>query len=373
VIAAGDTTALQNAVNTAADGKAICGNGSYGTVTIRSKRHAADVIVQSQNPDSAMTIASLTVSTSNHWKFQGLHLKELDSLGNTNVTFTHNLHTDGQFSLAPTSRCHPPGPTYAANANVVVDHSEFTHYNETNGGREGRLTLCGDPSHSVSTGFVIQNNWFHGGWAGSAGASSCSDGIDGLNASYGAVIRNNEFSDMAQGSCVTAFPGPVPHVDPIAPNGLPYALITGNWFHDNGDGSGGILAGPDPGIQVTHNLFECTCVYHNSILGYSVRGWTIQHNTFVGGNVMFQNANGEQPTSGNVVRDNLWKGGGLSAVGSYGSNDHNLNSGQSGAGNVRGTPVFVGGSNPRSYAGHRLAPGSPGKRAASDGTDIGIG
>src|SRR5262249_32622009 len=225
-------------------------------ITISSKNHSSDVIVQSQNPDSPMTIASLTVTTSNHWKLQGLHLQDLNSLGNTNVTFLHNLHTDGQFSLAPTNSCYPPGPTYYANANVVVDHDEFTHYNETNGGREGRLTLCGDPSHSVSTGFIVQNNWFHGGWEGSAAASSCSDGIDGLNDCYGVVIQNNEFSDMAQGDCVTAFPGPVPHVDPIAPNGLPHAVITGNWFHDNGDGSGGIMAGPDEGIQVTNNVFD---------------------------------------------------------------------------------------------------------------------
>src|SRR4051794_30281780 len=39
--------------------------------------------------------------------------------------------------------------------------------------------------------------------------------------------------------------------------------------------------------------------------------------------------------------------------------------------NLNGTPIFVGGSEPTTYAGYRLAPDSPGKNAAHDGTDIG--
>ena len=36
-----------------------------------------------------------------------------------------------------------------------------------------------------------------------------------------------------------------------------------------------------------------------------------------------------------------------------------------------GAPVFVGGANPSSYEGFRLAPGSPGEGAASDGVGHG--
>ena len=52
-----------------------------------------------------------------------------------------------------------------------------------------------------------------------------------------------------------------------------------------------------------------------------------------------------------------------------GPGDHNLGPGLKGAGDLGGTPVYTGAS---SYAGYRLASGSPGKGAASDGTDIGI-
>ena len=56
----------------------------------------------------------------------------------------------------------------------------------------------------------------------------------------------------------------------------------------------------------------------------------------------------------------------------WGTQDHNLNSGLSGPGDITGIPVWTGGSKPTSYGGYHLAPGSPGKSAASDGTDVGI-
>ena len=45
----------------------------------------------------------------------------------------------------------------------------------------------------------------------------------------------------------------------------------------------------------------------------------------------------------------------------------------SGPGNLKGRPAFVGGKKPKSYQGYRLARGSRGKGAASDGGDLGIG
>ena len=68
-------------------------------------------------------------------------------------------------------------------------------------------------------------------------------------------------------------------------------------------------------------------------------------------------------------------GGGISldsGASGYGTNDHNLNPGQPGTANITGTPVFVGGKKPTSYAGYRLAAGSRGKGTASRGGDMGI-
>ena len=70
-------------------------------------------------------------------------------------------------------------------------------------------------------------------------------------------------------------------------------------------------------------------------------------------------------TSGSAV-------GSRPALSDWGTNDHNLNSGQPGVGNLKGAPVFVGGRIPKSYSGYRLAPRSRGTFAGSDGGDMGI-
>jgi hypothetical protein len=180
----------------------------------------------------------------------------------------------------------------------------------------------------------------------------------------------NEFTGIQQGGC-----DPV-HADPIQLYGAVGTVVEGNWFHDNGDGTGGFdsFAGDSP-ATVTDNVFVCTCIYPWSVAAWGARGWVIQHNTFAGaGWLRFQVTDSGTVPSGNVARDNVFAGGGgISADSSgYGSNDHNLNSGVSGTGNTVGTPVFVGGSNPTTYAGYALASGSPGKGAASDGGDMGI-
>jgi hypothetical protein len=43
-----------------------------------------------------------------------------------------------------------------------------------------------------------------------------------------------------------------------------------------------------------------------------------------------------------------------------------------GPGDRRGSPVYVGGPAPTTYNGFKLAAGSPGRLAASDGRDIGV-
>jgi hypothetical protein len=89
-----------------------------------------------------------------------------------------------------------------------------------------------------------------------------------------------------------------------------------------------------------------------------------------------------EDSTGMIVRDNVWAGGGGIIV-TDGNNcspgpsgvytaSHNLNCRCSGSNNITGAPAFVGGSKPTTYAGYRLAERSAGKGAASDGTDIGI-
>jgi hypothetical protein len=103
----------------------------------------------------------------------------------------------------------------------------------------------------------------------------------------------------------------------------------------------------------------------------------VTHNTIVGGSVHMEDwTNGSdhppEHTSG-TVQDNVLAGGMERINVPTLAEDYNLlPSGGEGAHDIHGQPVFVGGASPTSYAGFALAPGSPGKGAASDGTDVGV-
>jgi hypothetical protein len=73
-----------------------------------------------------------------------------------------------------------------------------------------------------------------------------------------------------------------------------------------------------------------------------------------------------------VITDNvateIWVSNGSTVA----ERHHNLLRQGAQSGELTGVPVFVGGTQPTDHSGFRLATGSPGKGAASDGTDIGI-
>ena len=80
-----------------------------------------------------------------------------------------------------------------------------------------------------------------------------------------------------------------------------------------------------------------------------------------------------------MVRDNVFVNGTTNASDAgnctAARSSYNLfssNGSSTGVAALIGAPAFVGGANPTTYAGFLLAPGSPGKATASDGTDRGI-
>jgi hypothetical protein len=151
--------------------------------------------------------------------------------------------------------------------------------------------------------------------------------------------------------------------------------VSGNYFHDNGSSAGGLAMGDGQFATVTNNVFVCTCLYPWSIQAFATNGSLFQHNTFAGGGGLhFQYQNGNP--ANNVIRDNVFteptNGITDSSGANWGTQDHNLNSGLSGPGNLTGTPIWKGGSNPTSYLGYQLALGSVGYGAASDGSSMGM-
>jgi chitodextrinase len=381
--AAGSLSDLQAKMNAATDGAVICGSGTYsGQVTVNTN-HSTRVIVQSTDPNSPMSLAGVVSFSHSGWTFQGIHFTgDLDIERSSNFTFLHNLDTGGQMKLcaggsAPCANGDTGPPT--TNANILVDHSEFTNYNETNGGAEGRIQVVGTAGFdgpSYYFGMTFQYNWIHGGYP-----NSCSDGISGQASTNGLVIRYNEFSDMQQGDCVTEFPVQVPHVDPLADWDAYGSIITGNYFHDMGDGSGGIADFSSCDHQVITNNVFVGSVYARGIAcgingSTTANGETVTHNTLVDRTISMGHTSG---STGNVVQNNV-SGGSLPGE-MFATENHNLcwtDVGETaqctGAGDIKtseGSVQFQ--TTPATgYYHYELAPGQPGYNAGSDGKSMGI-
>ncbi len=356
-------TNLGSTVTNATGGAVIClnsgsysvaGNDLYGV-------HKSDWVTI--KPASGATVnLSLTLWGVQYMRFTGLggtlNISGLYmSSGNSDSSLGHGplgQHVEvDHANFTGTAQLDPQD----ANLDWTIDSNTF--YDLDAGTYEGRLSVRGYDV-SANSGITISNNKF--------GQGGCSDGVQVIGSAYGVVIGpGNEFSHIDQGGCSS-------HNDPIQFYGADHTVVTGNYFHDNA-GSGGLESfdGNGEHTTVTNNVFECTCGYPWSVAAFSGQGWLVQHNTFAnGGSLGFQlSGNGLNP-SGNIVKDNIFAGGGsIQGIGSWGTSDHNLNAGVSGTGNISGTPTFVGGANPTTYAGFALTSSSVGHNAASDGTDMG--
>ena len=366
------SSGLTTAINNAASGTVIClNNGSYGAITLTGVNKSSDVIIQPA-PGQTATLGLLTVQNSSHLKFQGLTiagmlLGESTAPGTsgspigTYITLSHNAFTD---SATVENRAS------AQVVHLLIDGNTFNDLGEARW--EGRLSVdCSWENCNANPDIVISNNQFANILPTSTANGNCSDGIQVTQSAYGIQIGpGNEFKGIAESNCTS-------HNDPIqfyADNG--HSTITGNYFHDNGDGSGGI-AGFD-GINtltITNNVFRCTGQSAtDEIATWGSINSLIEHN-YIGSScdMSFRQQNNGTVSSGNTLRNNVFDStAGLNAPGGFGTATYNLNSGLSGTGNITGLPILVGGSNPTTYAGFALTTGSIGHNAASDGTDMGI-
>ena len=262
--------------------------------------------------------------------------------GSKNVTISNSTFTDG---LAITG----------SNTNVVLDHDTFNNLGQATW--EGRLSIQG-------SGVTVKNSLF-------SGNAGCSDGIF-VGGSGNTIGPGNEFTGIKQASCSS-------HDDSIQLYTGPRTTIIGNYFHDSDTN----IMAPDGGDHsvISDNVFVVSGYEPAVQLGSHI-GTTFIHNTVVGIDVHMDSKSGSPASSGGVLRDNVMvrKGTGASFDTTSGSGcsgcttRYNLFSASadvSGTNSLLGTPVFVGGTNPTTYAGYQLAAGSPGKNNASDGTDRG--
>jgi hypothetical protein len=244
---------------------------------------------------------------------------------------------------------------------ILLDNDTFDGINLPANAYEGRLSIRGY-NNTGAVGVQIRNSHF--------GNGGCSDGVQIVGGANGVQVGpGNEFEDLRVGSCDE-------HVDSIQLYGSRNTQIVGNYFHDS---STHIMA-PDGGNgEVISDNVMVGSDYRPAVQLGSHDGTSFTHNTVRNVNVHMDSKTGGRASRNGVIRDNVMVGGGFNTTSGSGCQSctvsHNLFSGgawASGSNSIVGNPVFVGGSNPTSYAGHALASGSPGKGNASDGTDRGI-
>lgn len=272
-----------------------------------------------------------------------------------NVTFQNNSWTDKLviWGKGPNNGC--SACVDLNNSNIVFNGEDFNMAANQSGtgGFEGRVQLA--DGGATPWGVTFKNSKFHSG---------CADGIQisGNNAAWGATIGpGNEFFNLLQGSCG-------PHIDSIqfVGTGAIGPVIDGNYFHDDSTGIVGYDYAND--ATITNNVLERIST---AVLGGQQTG-IVFHNT-VYDNVISCGVTHQGNACNATITNNISTG--LLFVGTNPPNDYNLCTqgpcGGSGTHNLTGTPTYVGGSSPSTYAGFALTSSSLGHAAGSDGKDMG--
>lgn len=351
--------ALASAISSAAAGSTICLNsGNYGTVMLGSFTKSPPVIVQSVTAQGA-SMGLTAQNGANGVTFDSINFSSggatISNSSTKNITIKNSAFGTSQLVIVTTN---------FNNNNILIDHNTFGAYNST--GYEGRLTItwgAGAPGPTPS-GVTVTNNTF--------GPGGCSDGIQ-IGAKSVMIGPGNVFTGMVQGSCSA-------HVDAIQGYGQGSTSINGNYFTGNTINIGFYDGGSSE--TITNNVFgPPTTVAQNIQLG-GVVGMTLAHNTFRNTIVAYGSKAGNSPNSGWIIQNNVLVNSDLIASGDQpgcGANcivRYNLVDAQSsiaptGTNIVSGTPTFVGGNPPTTWAGYQLAGSSLGSKAGNDGQDMG--
>lgn len=341
---------LASQVSAATSGQTIClANGNYGTWDPQTSK--------------AYTVTAAPGASPN---------LSFDLYNTSNLTID-GAHTNYDLSTSGINSTNPNWIESSSN-HVTIKNMAFTCQNSTGACLETQS----------SSAVVIQGNIFHDmqypnstsgalfAWGGGGQAQTViknnlfenmgSDGIDGGTA----TIVGNDFINVNSDSTDPR------HTDVIQFDSN--ALIEGNFV------SGGCIQGIDAfdgttGNTITDNVVA-TCSVHSLVTAADNPGSLVSHNTVTGAGGEECGSKTGSPPSTTKIQDNILSDGinwgGVQCTPVDGNNMSQGSFGQiHSSSDFLGTPQFVGGSNPNTYAGYALASGSPGAGKASDGSDVG--
>lgn len=279
----------------------------------------------------------------------------------------------------------------AENSNIVFDRDTFTSANIacTNGspaGLGGDFYVFSTATPTTSSGVTVENSVF----VASADLWDPDRAIDDLAPM---TVENNVFTGFLDHTESTS----CNHIDVLqlfsgTPGTTGDTVFTGNLCYDDY----GCIEGFDGTSDNTVTDNACFDMERSCVVLYSDVGSTINHNTMETGGAdpsgcdtlndasapiqactnenLFENGNktGDPVGSGELFTNNASDDapniGDTSAVA---TDTNNLWSGASSP-NISGSPSFIGGLNPTTWAGFELTSGSIGYAGGSDGLDVGI-
>lgn len=358
-------TNLSTTITNAAAGATICLNsGNWGSQSAPNVTKSPVVTIRSTTGIGARM--TLNVGQGNGLTYDSLELNSFTISGSNtrNITISNSQVND----------CSEITTTNMNNNNILIDGIEMVNTPSVcalNGG-EGRLSIrWPNGPGSVAAGVTVKNSLFENLSPYTTGES---DGIQ--IGSYGIVVGpGNIFRGLHQG-------GFGAHVDGVQGYGQSHITITGNFFDDNSVHIG-FYDGSNTEV-VTNNVFYRGAGGQHIQFGGGPVEFT--HNTFFEMNSFSFSSKDEDTPPGThdwTIRDNILVDTQIAFLGFSQSCTnctltHNMLDSQSSiAGGhtnpVNGSPTFVGGSTPTTWAGFQLTSTSIGYQAATTpaGTDMG--
>jgi hypothetical protein len=240
--------------------------------------------------------------------------------------------------------------------NITIDGSIFSNLGTAL--FEGRISVADDDGPQASMGVIISNNEIRDG--------CLSDGVQLVGGASGIQIGpGNEFSNIIQS-------GPV-HCDNIQfyGSGQNNSIIQ-NRFRNGSTFLTHHTAAPDNTV-IRGNVFDGMGdgAQYKLQIGQS-RNVTFEHNTLKNAGLSVNSGSTAVVRNNIFVNSNYTQSGGTGPCSSCAVSYNLFTSNASGTNAIIGSPTFVEGTSPTTYAGYQLTSTSLGYRAGSDGKDMGI-
>lgn len=348
------TANFASAVTAASAGQVLClAAGNYGTfngtdkaITIAAQSGATPIMSLSFNTgDKDFTIDGLQINGANITGpgYTSTAANRPQNITIKNSTFTAAVVID-----------------YLRDSNITFDGNNHKNIDNNAGCTATPARFHFPYDQNVPSGVTIKNSLLEGG------------NTDGVQSGAGVTIIGNTFRNIKEKSSSDCA-----HSDPIQLFGAGH-IVRGNYIVDSADGI--VAYDRIASSIIEHNVIDLKTGRWGIEL-YSDNGSTIRFNTLVYGTgceyaacgqIVLSRKTSDPVGVGTVIENNIASGISMENGSTASVNRNNmLRSGASGQ-NISGTPSYSGGANPSSFLGFLLSAGSPGKGAATDGSDIGI-